>query len=381
MRRSIFCVALGLVLLGAGTLEPRALSVDAIVTQHVEALGGMAAVLAVHSLVRHGWYQEGTFRLDHTYVAQMRPFYRVIGSPEHELDEIHEGYDGGAWEYYPDPGIVVRTGAEAARATRHSAMFDDALVNYRATGTTLTDGGSESFLGHDVYVLHGVLADGFHEDYFVDAKTFLIDGRSEVVPMHAYGERYHTYDVIGDYRAEDGVMMSHSFQEVDSATGRVLDSGGDSSIEINPTLPRSMFSSPRWNRTPVQEMIARIYDERDDPHAVVWTYRQFRAITDVAVSPTGDAVDFVGYQCLKMGHADTAIAVLTLNVGDNPRSARAHFGLGRAFDAAGRRESAGREYRAALLAWTDMENGVVRTPWTLSAYGPLMDLPPPALRT
>lgn len=32
-------------------------------------------------------------------------------------------------------------------------------------------------------------------------------------------------------------------------------------------------------------------------------------------------------------------------------------------------------------AWTDMENGVVRTPWTLTASGSLMALPPPALKT
>lgn len=348
MRKGLFCVALGLLLLGTGTVQPRTASVDDIVARHVEALGGMAAILAVHSFVRHGWYQEGAFHLDDTYVAQTRLFYRVIGNPKHELDEIHEGYDGAAWEYYPDPGSVVRTGAEAARATRHSAMFDDALVNYRAAGTTLTYGGMQRFLGHNVYLLHGVLADGFHEDYFVDAKTFLIDGRSEVVPMHAFGHRYRTYDAFGDYRAESGVMMNHSFQEVDSATGKILDSGGDTRIDINPNLPRSMFSPPQWNRTPTQEMIVRIYDERDDPHAAVWTYRQFRAMPDVAANPTADAVDFVGYQCLKMGHTNTAIAVLALNVIDNPRSARAHFGLGRALEAAGKRESAATEYRAAL---------------------------------
>ena len=236
MRRGILCLGLGLVLLGAGSVATTSPSVDEIVAQHVAALGGMDAILAVHSFVRHGWYREGDFYLDNTYVAQMRPFYRVIGSPEHELDELHEGYDGSAWEYYPDPGLVVRTGAEAARTTRHSAMFDDALVTYRAAGTAFTYGGTQRFLGKTVYVLHGVLADGFHEDYFVDSQTFLIDGRSEVVPMHAYGRRYHTYNVFGDYRAEGGVMMSHSFREVDSATGKVLDSGGDSRIDINPSL-------------------------------------------------------------------------------------------------------------------------------------------------
>lgn len=71
------------------------------------------------------------------------------------------------------------------------------------------------------------------------------------------------------------------------------------------------------------------------------------------MTPTGDAVDFAGYQCLKMGHADTAVALLTLNVADNPRSARAHFGLGRALEAAGYRARARSEYRAALAIDTN----------------------------
>jgi pimeloyl-ACP methyl ester carboxylesterase len=32
-------------------------------------------------------------------------------------------------------------------------------------------------------------------------------------------------------------------------------------------------------------------------------------------------------------------------------------------------------------AWTDMEGGIVRTPWTLTATGPLLGAPPPAFKT
>ena len=69
----------------------------------------------------------------------MRPFYRVIGDPRTDpLGEIHEGYDGSAWEYYPDPGIVVRTVGAAADASRHTAAFDDPLVNHARRNIRLT---------------------------------------------------------------------------------------------------------------------------------------------------------------------------------------------------------------------------------------------------
>jgi tetratricopeptide (TPR) repeat protein len=226
-------------------------------------------------------------------------------------------------------------------------MFDDPLVDAAAQGTTLALGDAATFDGHAVYTVHVTLVDGFKEDLLVDKQSFMIDGRWQIVPMHAFGARLKTYDVYEDYRPEGGVMMAHRDREVDSATGKVLDEGGVSSVEINPALDMSIFSPPRWQATPVQTMIARIYDEREDPGAVVTTYRQFRASIDPATS-TGDAVDFVGYQCLKMGHASAAVSLLTQNVDDNPRSARAHFGLGRALQSSGDVKSAAAEYRKAL---------------------------------
>ncbi len=319
-----------------------------IVARHVAALGGLAAVHGVHSFIEHGWYREGDLYLADTYQAQMRPFYRVIGDPSHALTEIHEGYDGSAWEYYPDPGIVVRTVGDAARATRHGATFDDPLVDYAAQGTTLSYGGTESFRGNAVYVVHVTLVDAFREDLLVDERSYLIDARAQVVPMHAFGERLNTYDVFEDYRPEGGVMMAHHFLEVDVSKSRTLDESGIESVEINPVLPLAEFSPPQWDRTPLQTMIERIYEELDDPEAVVVTYHQFRVLVDMAATATGDAVDFVGYQCVKMGHADSGVALLTLNVSDHPNSARDHYGLGRALEAAGDRARAGREYERAL---------------------------------
>jgi hypothetical protein len=337
--------AFALVLLATA---PRAPSLDELLRRHVDALGGAAAVASIHSFVLRGWYQEGSFRLDDTYVAQMRPFYRVIGSPKDPLGEIHEGYDGSAWEYYPDPGIVVRTVGQAARTTRHSALFDDPLVAPQARGITLEYGGEQRFNGNDAYVIHVRLPDGFEEDYFLDRRSFLVDGRAEVVPMHAYGKRYKMQDVYSEYRPEGGVMFHHRDREVDAATGTVFDEGGVTSVEINPALTASMFSPPQWDRTPLQQMIQKIYDERDETVAVLTTYQNFGEIVDLKAAATGDAVDFTGYQILKMGHAETAVALLSQNVRNHPQSPRAHYGLDRALAATGDRAKARREFERAL---------------------------------
>lgn len=324
-------------------------SVEDLVARHVAALGGIDKIHAIRSIIKHGWYEEGDFRLDHTFTAQMRPFYRVIGDTrERPLDGIHEGYDGSSWEYYPDPGLVVRTVGAAARTTRNSASFEDVLTDYRERGTTLAYQGTSTFHDRPVYVLHYRRADGSEGECMLDRHTYMIDGGRALLFMHAFGKKYSTDQVYGDYRAEGGVMFAHSDAEIDATTGKILDKGGVASIEINPDLPLSMFSPPTWNRTPLQQMIQRIYDERDEPAAVMATYRDFAQLLDMRAPATGDAVDFVGYQCLKMGHTDTTVALLSQNVSDHPASARAHFGLGRAYASAGETAKAKGEFSRAL---------------------------------
>ncbi len=320
--------------------------VDRIVAAHVAALGGIDRVHALRSFVKHGWYHEGDVNIK-TRTLQARPFYRVIGDPTN-LKSIHEGYDGSAWEYYPDPGIVVRTVGAAARATRHGAAFDDPLVEPQKHGTRLAYVGRERIDGRDVVTLRATLDDGFTEDVYIDAKTSLIDGYHRVVPMHAFGAALQTRNLFDDFRPEGGVMMAHRDREVDITTGRVLDDGGIESVEINPDLPRAWFSPPQWERTPTQLMIQRIYDEREDADAVLATYAEFRASGELADANTADAVDFAGYQCLKSGHTETAVRLLTASVTDYPNSARAHFGLGRAYASAGRTAESRAEYTKAL---------------------------------
>ena len=90
-----------------------------------------------------------------------------------------------------------------------------------------------------------------------------------------------------------------------------------------------------------------MYEERDDAGAVLQTYRDYRAVYGAGVSSV-DAIDFIGYQCLKMGDSKSAVALLAANVADYPASASAHFGLGRALVAAGDEAHGSAEFRRAL---------------------------------
>ena len=93
-------------------------------------------------------------------------------------------------------------------------------------------------------------------------------------------------------------------------------------------------------------MLEQLYMERTDPGSVMWTYRGFRAANPNADTRTG--VEFIGYQMAKMGDFKGAVALLSANAEDYPKSASAEFGLGRAYKAAGDAQNARIHFQKAL---------------------------------
>ena len=56
----------------------------------------------------------------------------------------------------------------------------------------------------------------------------------------------------------------------------------------------------------------------------------------------------MGYECLKNGAIPTGTALLEENLRAHPNSAKAHYGVGRAYRAAGRETDAIAEFREAV---------------------------------
>ena len=335
---------LGLTISSYGQTQP--LPVDQIVERHIRALGGREKLDAIHSVVQHLEYREGKFVIPDAFIARMRPYYKTIGDPKDKTVDINEGYDGSAWEYYREPGIVIRTVGAAAAAARHGTELFDSLVDYKAMGTLIVSSGSETFAGKPAYKLHVTLADGFEKDVFVDQQSFLIIGDRRSAPIHAFGEPVRSENHFEDYRPVNGVLFAYSVKEIEIATGRELNSNTVRSITVNEQLDPAFFGPPQFDRTPLQQMLEQLYMERSDPVCVMWTYRGFRA--DNPTANTREGVEFIGYQMLKMGDHRGAIELLAANARDYPTSASAQFGLGRAYQAAGDAENAKLHFRKAL---------------------------------
>lgn len=334
------------ILLGAAvpvSAQPLPDDVDAVIARHVEARGGLDALRGIRSLVYgEGRYSEPGFTgSGQSVMMLMRPWYKLVGHPERD-PRFLEGYDGAAWEWYADPGIVVRTVGAPAAAIRHYADVEGPLVDWREKGHAVELGEPATVAGRPAHRLIVTMPDGYVTESFLDRETYLEVASRHRAQVHAFGDSVATETRISDHREVAGVLFAHRFAETRIATGEEVSTMHWGRIEANVEIPVEWFSPPEYERTPLQAFLERLYVQRADVDAVMWTYRGFRR--GHPETATGPGVEAVGFQILKTGDHDAAIALLEANRADHPESASAAFGLGRAYATAGRTEEA----RAAL---------------------------------
>jgi len=320
---------------------------DTVIQRYIAARGGREALAAIHTLVyRDGLYSEpGYTGAGHAAMTMMRPYYKLVGDPTADPD-LMEGYEGAAWEWYPNPGFVVRTVGAASEAARHGADIDGPFVDYAAKGHSVAYLGLVEINGRPAHRIRLTLLDGIVEDSFFDAETDLLVANRDASPIHAFGAAVETETRIGDYREIAGVLVPHRYTETVIADGSIRSSMQWQRIEANVDVPLAWFSPPEFERSPIATLIEQIYFQRADVSAMQWTYRRFRLAHPDLV--TADAAQIAGYQVLKMGQVASAIAISEWNARDYPDAPNAAFSLGRAYAAAHRMADARAEFQHAL---------------------------------
>ena len=117
-----------------------------IVQRYIEARGGMQRIMAIRTLILRGEGSEGEAPMRPGRVmTRARPYYLLVGDPiKKATADFAEGNDGSHWEFYRDPGLIIRSTGAPANAIRHTAYFDDALtMSAREPGWTVNMLGKE----------------------------------------------------------------------------------------------------------------------------------------------------------------------------------------------------------------------------------------------
>lgn len=349
MKRAKFVIATAIFLLGNSPFAwAQTEAVDVVISKHINAIGGDIAIKSLQNLVySDGTYIESDFRSNgNSTMSVGRPYFKLVGD-KNAPGEYMEGYDGAAWEWFADPGVVIRTVGPASAAIRHYAGVESPLFEYRQKGSTAEIVGKTEFDRKPVIVIRLTRSDGHVEQFYIDQGSYLVLATGHEAPIHAFGDEVTKLTRVSDYRRIGGVLIAHAFESVQMPSGETLSTMQWDRIEANQDLPDDWFSAPEFARTAIQKFIEQLYDQRSDTEAVMWTYRNFRAAFPGV--DTSEAVAMAGFHALKMGVTDTAIALLRQNAKDYPDSAIANFNLGRAYHAADDMLKA-RQHFAATLA-------------------------------
>ena len=308
-----------------------------IVQRYIAARGGLEKMRAIRTLVFKGPPRPNG--RPGRQILRARPFYLNVGA---------EGNDGAPWEAYDEHGLQPRVTDAPGAALRHTAYFDDPLIMTLEPGWDVELTGSERIAGRDAWRLRVTYPDGFVNESFVDKSTWLLVARRFTAPVHAFGASVTSEAVIGDYRPVDGVLFPFSLREVDLATGEPMDVFTWQTIEANVALDYAVFSPPSRPSTPISRLVNAIFAARHVTADALGWYRDFVSNPSTASIDIQAAIENVGYECLKNGAIATGSALLEENLRAHPTSARAHFGVGRAYRAAGREADALRAFREAL---------------------------------
>ena len=356
----ILALAALLLIKGAGVraqeVSPRvdsqiALTADEIIQKYIQARGGINKIEAIRTLLyRTRGDLDGDGEPEEFGMVRARPYYFLVGDPKTIATAGYaEGNDGSHWEFFRDQGLVLRTNGAPAAAIRHTAYFDDALVmSAREPGWNVELLGTKKIGETDTYNIKVTYPDGFETFQYVDSKTFLLTGNRISAPVHAFGNAVTSETRFSDWKPVNGVLYWRTLEEVDIATGKVLQSSTWNTIEANVEVSADLFSPPEYKKTPLNIMLNAAYAARNIPVNSLGWYKDFKNNPENEGVDTSLGMSSIGYQILKTGEVETAILLLEANVKDYPKVAHAHFGLGRAFMAAGRREEAIAAYRKAL---------------------------------
>jgi len=311
----------------AATAAP--LTAQEVVSRYIAARGGLEKMRAIRTLVFRGPPRPNG--KPGRRIVRARPYYLNVGA---------EGNDGSPWEAYDESGLQPRVTDAPGAALRHTSYFDDPLVMTLEPGWEAELTGSERIGDRDAWRLRVVYPDGFVNESFVDKTTWLLVARRFTAPVHAFGASATSQAIIGDYRPVNGVLFPFTLHEVDLATGAEMDAFTWEAVEANVPLDYAVFSPPPRPTTPVSRLVNGIYASRHVTADALGWYHDFQRDPATASIDIEAAIESVGYECLKNGAIATGTALLEENLRAHPTSARAQFGMGRAYRAAGREADA-----------------------------------------
>jgi hypothetical protein len=329
---------------GCGTRRTPA---DELADRAIAAMGGLARIHALHSLVYRGSHYEGSYPQELSTRTQsvatlvrMRPHMRLVGCrPEippcgGKWGRIVEGFDGqNGWELNWPKQRLVNAVNKAAQALFCGSEFDFLFIDYKDRGFTATAIGRKTVLGTEVDALQVGQPGCPSAIYYFDPQTFELLMTQLTVPLHARGDAVDTVAVHKAFTWVDGVRLPSRSEEVNLATGEILGGGEYTSIEANTLASPGIFAAPAVNPAGITGVVLKMLQRADTDTApqMMMVYSDFRATAEGRTADVAYDMNWLGFELLKVDKYQHAFAVLRQLTLENPASATAFASLGEAY--------------------------------------------------
>lgn len=242
----------GVLLLVMGTLvswpvHAQELSLEAVLNEYYEALGGLEQLKSVNSMkmtgrMLMGQGMEAPLTLWSKRPDMIRQEFTVQG-----VTGI-QAYDGDtAWMFMPfmgqtDPELMS---PDMASAMEEGADFDGPLVDYAEKGHQVELLGKDTVEGTETYKLKVTLKSGEVSYFYLDSEYYL--------PIKTEGKRtfegneVEIVTILGDYKEVGGLMIPHSMQVTGQGPG--VQTFVFDQIELNVEIDDAQFKMPEPTET------------------------------------------------------------------------------------------------------------------------------------
>jgi hypothetical protein len=233
--------------LSLAACHPQPLTIDELIDRNSKAIGGRAAIEAIHSIRYDLHIADPEFEVDGVYLAARTGSMRIdiTANGQHVYTEALHGSRGWQWK---GKGAPVDESATATAALRHGVELPGHLFGLhelRTRGHRLELAGRENANGTNFYLLRVVLSDGYRTTLYLDPDSWLITRRRDVRPLHPDINPTPTTieNEVSDFRRVGGLLYPFASIDRDLATGKILERTTVRSITLNPAFEEQVFEN------------------------------------------------------------------------------------------------------------------------------------------
>jgi len=219
------------------------LTVEQVVSRHIEARGGAERWSEVETLRMRGSYSAFSFRDEFTLIRSRGDLYRLdftlLDSP---ATRARDG--AGVWGLHKllQPQAIHITEGPYPPQMERESLFLSPLFDYTARGISIELSGRGDIDGIETINLAVKLSDGWEETWMLDAETYLeVAVDSQVWDFTQAGEPVLQRTYFEDFREVDGLVFPH---QIEMDFNHRLEGMTVREVEVNPEIPPAAFSPP-----------------------------------------------------------------------------------------------------------------------------------------